>query len=173
MTPMLEALIAERLQPRSGGAGLFRRVLKITGRSESDVDARAQPVYSTWLTAPIPIATTILAVMGQIELRLTAAAPTATKEAALESAVQQLRDALGPIVYSLDGRPWKQSLAICCERNDSRCRLPSRVRAVCLRRGSLMCRAAPTISIAGPCAKQSRKEEWLGVPSALMRRTEQ
>src|SRR5437667_7238715 len=30
MTPMLEALIADRLVPRSGGAGLFRRVLKIT-----------------------------------------------------------------------------------------------------------------------------------------------
>ena len=97
MTPMLEALIAERLQPRSGGAGLFRRVLKITGRSESDVDARAQPVYSTWLTAPIPIATTILAVMGQIELHLTAAAPNRHEgEAALESAVQQLRERARP-----------------------------------------------------------------------------
>ena len=85
MTPMLEALIAERLQPRSGGAGLFRRVLKITGRTESDVDARAQPLYSQWLAAPIPIATTILAVMGQIELHLTAsAASRAEGETALE-----------------------------------------------------------------------------------------
>ena len=30
---------------RSGTAGLFRRVLKITGRAESDVDAQAQPIY--------------------------------------------------------------------------------------------------------------------------------
>ena len=40
MTPMLEAVIRERLAARPGGAGLFRRVLKITGRAESDVDAR-------------------------------------------------------------------------------------------------------------------------------------
>ena len=41
MMPMLEAIIEERLASRSGGAGLFRRVLRITGRTESDVDARA------------------------------------------------------------------------------------------------------------------------------------
>ena len=39
MTPMLEARHRERLAPRSSGAGLFRRVLRITGRTESDVDA--------------------------------------------------------------------------------------------------------------------------------------
>src|SRR5262245_49514056 len=45
MKPMFEAVVTERLVPRTGGAGLFRRVLKITDRPESDVDARAQPVY--------------------------------------------------------------------------------------------------------------------------------
>ena len=72
MTPMLEAVIAIGSRPGSSGAGLFRRVLRITGRTESDVDARAQPIYSRWTTRPIPIATTILAVLGQIELHLTA-----------------------------------------------------------------------------------------------------
>src|SRR5439155_26840283 len=105
MTPMLEALIADRLVPRSGGAGLFRRVLKITGRTESDVDARAQLVYSKWLTATVPITTTILAVMGQIELHLTASAPSRDEgEAALEAAVVEIQQALGSIVYSADGR---------------------------------------------------------------------
>ena len=46
MKPMLEAVIAERLAPRAEGSGLFRRVLKITGRAESDVDAQASPVYT-------------------------------------------------------------------------------------------------------------------------------
>src|SRR6185295_12869474 len=40
MKPMLDALIESRLKPRAGGRGLFRRVLKITGRAESDVDAK-------------------------------------------------------------------------------------------------------------------------------------
>src|SRR4029453_5745109 len=63
MMPMLEALITDRLQPSSGG-GLFRRVLKITGRTESDVDARAQPLYKKWLPAPLSISPTLLAVGG-------------------------------------------------------------------------------------------------------------
>jgi nicotinamide-nucleotide amidase len=105
MTPMLDAVIRERLAPRSGGQGLFRRVLKIAGRTESDVDACAQPIYGRWLDQAVPISTTILAVLGQIELHLTASAPGASEAAAaLDSAVQLLREALGPSVYSVDGR---------------------------------------------------------------------
>jgi nicotinamide-nucleotide amidase len=106
MTPMLEAVIADRLRPASAGRGLFRRVLKITGLTESDVDARAQPVYGRWLGAPLPISTTILAAMGQIELHLTAAADVrADAEAALEAAVGELRGVLGSAIFSADGRP--------------------------------------------------------------------
>jgi len=106
MAPMLDAVIRERLAPGSSGRGLFRRVLKITGRTESDVDACAQPIYSRWLDQKVPISTTILAVLGQIELHLTARAPgRAEAGAALDSAVQQLQEALGPSVYSVDGRP--------------------------------------------------------------------
>src|SRR5881397_2506433 len=61
MKPMLEALIVNQLVGERGGGGLFRRVLKITGRTESDVDAHAQPIYGKWTTQPIPISTTILA----------------------------------------------------------------------------------------------------------------
>ena len=105
MKPILEAVIAERLAPKSKGSGLFRRVLKITGRAESDVDAQAQPVYGTWTTQAVPISTTILAVLGQIELHLTAQAPNkADADGALDAAVQKLQDVLGPAVYSIDGR---------------------------------------------------------------------
>jgi nicotinamide-nucleotide amidase len=105
MAPMLDAVIRERLAPGSGSRGLFRRVLKITGRTESDVDACVQPIYGRWLDQAVPISTTILAVLGQIELHLTARAPgRAEADAALDSAVQQLQEALGPSVYSVDGR---------------------------------------------------------------------
>jgi nicotinamide-nucleotide amidase len=105
MKPMLESVIAERLAPKAGGSGLFRRVLKITGRAESDVDAQAQPVYGKWTAQAVPISTTILAVLGQIELHLTArAAHRREADAVLESAVKELQEALGPAVYSIDGR---------------------------------------------------------------------
>src|SRR6185369_10060662 len=99
MKPMLEAVIAERLAPKSKGSGLFRRVLKITGRAESDVDAQASPVYTKWAAQTPPISTTILAVLGQIELHLTVQA--ANKEdgaVALDVAVRELETALGPSV---------------------------------------------------------------------------
>ncbi|MGH9141195.1 MAG: competence/damage-inducible protein A [Vicinamibacterales bacterium] len=105
MKPMLEALIAGQLAPRAGGNGLFRRVLKITGRAESDVDAQASPVYAKWTTQAVAISTTILAVLGQIELHLTAQASSkADADAALDAAVLELQNVLGPAVYSVDGR---------------------------------------------------------------------
>jgi competence/damage-inducible protein CinA-like protein len=105
MKPMLDAVVAERLAPKSSGAGVFRRVLKITGRAESDVDAQAQPVYGKWLAQAVPISTTILAVLGQIELHLTAqAASPAIADAALSAAIAELQQVLGPSIYSIDGR---------------------------------------------------------------------
>lgn len=105
MRPMFDAVIADRLAARSSGTGLFRRVLRVTGRAESDVDAHAQPVYGRWTTARIPIATTILAVLGQIELHLTARAESRREaDAALDAAVEELKAVLGPAVYSTDGR---------------------------------------------------------------------
>jgi nicotinamide-nucleotide amidase len=105
LKPMLDVVIAEQLAPKSGGGGLYRRVLKITGRAESDVDAQAQPVYGKWTSQSVPISTTILAVLGQIELHLTAQARSAEEaDAVLDVAVRQLQDVLGPSVYSVDGR---------------------------------------------------------------------
>jgi nicotinamide-nucleotide amidase len=106
MKPMFDAVVVERLAPRTSGAGLFRRVLRITGRTESDVDATVQPVYARWTSQVVPIATTILAVLGQIELHLTTAAMSrAEADAALDAAVAELGDALGDSLYSADGRP--------------------------------------------------------------------
>jgi len=105
MTPMFDAVIRDRLAARGGGTGLFRRVLRVTGRTESDVDMHAQPIYGRWTTARVPIATTILAVLGQIELHLTARANSrAEAETALDAAVEELEAVLGTAVYSVDGR---------------------------------------------------------------------
>jgi nicotinamide-nucleotide amidase len=106
MTPMLDALVGERLAHWTGGIPLLRRVLRIAGRTESDVDAHTQPIYAPWRHQAVPIETTILAVMGQIELHLTAAASSrAEADAALDSAVRALETELGSSVFSVDGRP--------------------------------------------------------------------
>ena len=55
----------------------------------------------------MPISTTILAVLGQIELHLTAQAaePRARPTRRSTRRSRELQDALGPSVYSTDGRP--------------------------------------------------------------------
>ncbi|MEQ1909856.1 MAG: competence/damage-inducible protein A [Vicinamibacterales bacterium] len=170
MLPMFDQVMAERLRPSAGGRGLFRRVLKITGRPESDVDAVAQPVYATWLSAPIPIATTILAKMGQIELHLTADAPSAAQaEVALEHAVRDLVAVLGPSVYSTDGRGLEavlgdllvaKSLTIAVAESCSGGLLASRITDV---PGSSAYFERGVV-----CYSNRAKIEWVGVPEALI-----
>src|SRR5581483_7524240 len=93
--PMFDDIVRARLAPAAGTAGVFRRTLKITGRTESDVDAAVQPIYSRWRSQPIPIATTILAVLGQIELHLAAQSKDrAAANDALDAAVAELKEAL-------------------------------------------------------------------------------
>jgi nicotinamide-nucleotide amidase len=170
MKPMLERVIDEYLRPRSGGRGLYRRALMITGRPESDVDAVAQPVYSQWTAAPIPIATTILAKMGQIELHLTADAPGAAEAAAaLDDAVQQLQAVLGPSVYSVDGRAMEFVIGDLLRERQ----MTIAVAESCT--GGLL--ASRITDVAGSsdyfdrgvvCYSNAAKTEWLGVPEALI-----
>ncbi len=105
MKPMFEMVLRDRLAPRSGTSGVFRRTLKITGRAESDVDAAVQPIYSRWMTQADPDqhddprrARTDRAASHRV-----ASDPPAAN-AALDAAVNELQAALGPAVYSTDGR---------------------------------------------------------------------
>lgn len=106
MVPMFAALVDEGvLQARAGQAIVVRRTLKITGRVESHTDEALQPLYREWEKATPPIAATILAALGQIEVHLSMTTPTAADgNAALDAAVAQVLTVLGDDVYSTDGR---------------------------------------------------------------------
>ncbi len=170
MTPMLEGVIATRLADRAGGVKLVRRVVRITGRSESDVDQRAQPIYGTWTRQPIPIATTILAVLGQTELHLTArAADRAAADEALDAAVAQLAAEFGTSIYSTDGRPLE---AVVGDLLRDR-RLKIAVAESCT--GGLL--ASRLTDVPGSseyvdsgvvCYSNAAKIDWLGVPADLI-----
>jgi nicotinamide-nucleotide amidase len=170
MVPMLEAAIDSILKPRAGSAGLFRRVLKITGRPESEVDALAQPIYSAWTMAEIPIATTILAAMGQIELHLTATAPTPEAgKRALAAAVDALVPAFGPSVYSTNGESLEvvlgsllreRQLTIAVAESCSGGLLASRLTDV---PGS-----SAYFDRGAVCYSNEAKIDWLGVPPSII-----
>ena len=49
LKPMFEAVIQERLLGHVGASRLFRRLLRITGQTESYVEEKMQPLYAKWL----------------------------------------------------------------------------------------------------------------------------
>jgi nicotinamide-nucleotide amidase len=105
LKPMLAQLIDGRLRVRCGTMTLRRRVIRITGRTESHTDEALQTLYAEWNRAEVPIAATILAALGQIELHLWArcdAGPVV--DSALTRAVEQVQEVLGLDAYSADGR---------------------------------------------------------------------
>jgi nicotinamide-nucleotide amidase len=105
LRPMLTDLVEGPLKERSSGLSLMRRVLRVAGRFESHVDEVLHPLYLEWERARPPVAATILASLGSIELHVSTRA--ATREAggaALDAALAQASAALGPDVYSTDGR---------------------------------------------------------------------
>jgi nicotinamide-nucleotide amidase len=109
LKPMLASLVDGPLHERATGEPLTRRVVRIAGRIESDVDQLLQPRYREWEAAVPPIAATILAQPGAIELHLSAQASSQdVVDQALERAVQRVVETIGADVYSTDGRKLEQ-----------------------------------------------------------------
>ena len=99
----------EILKPRSPGLSLVRRIIRITGRTESHTEEAVQPLYAEWAMAEVPVRATILASLGQIELHLSVRATSRDRgEAAVEAASRQVADVLGFDAYSRDGRALEQ-----------------------------------------------------------------
>jgi nicotinamide-nucleotide amidase len=105
LQPMLNALCEGVLAARASGERVYRTSLFVSGRGESHVEEVVQPLYSTWRSEAEPIETTILATPGQIELHLSlrSSNPDAA-ERRLREASAALAAALGPDVFSFDGR---------------------------------------------------------------------
>ena len=170
MKPIFDVVVRERLTPRAGGAGLFRRVLKITGRTESDVDATAQPIYGRWLAHDIPISTTILAVLGQIELHLTATArDRASADRALDAAVLELQATLGEAIYSVNGLGLEAVVGELLREN----KLTIATAESCT--GGLLSSRLTDVPGSSDyvqqgvvCYSNQSKTDWLGVPQTLI-----
>ncbi|MGE0394450.1 MAG: competence/damage-inducible protein A [Vicinamibacterales bacterium] len=104
MMPLLEQAVASFIAPRSGGRRIVRRMLRMTGRGESTIDALLQPSYRAWADGPVPVRATILASMGQIELHLSSVdADPARAQAAVDAACVTARAVIGRDVFSDDG----------------------------------------------------------------------
>ncbi len=111
MMPMLELALTRHVVPRWGGGVTVRRAVIVVGRSESWVDERAQPIYGPWTSEALPVATTILASLGTVELHLSCHGDeVALLDERLEAAVARLADAFGDDVVSCHGRSLEQTV---------------------------------------------------------------
>lgn len=105
LIPMLQRVAEEHLAARTGGRTLVRRIVGITGRTESHTDEALGPLYARWASADVRISATILAALGQIELHLSARGPDAgALNGALDRAASDVQAVLGADVFSVDGR---------------------------------------------------------------------
>ena len=105
LQPMFEQVCAGPLRERAGAERSHTTSLFITGRGESHVEQKVQPIYSRWRDEQPPIVTTILAALGQVELHLTVRdSDTERARARLDRARDDLLAVIADDVYSTDGR---------------------------------------------------------------------
>jgi nicotinamide-nucleotide amidase len=105
MQPMFVKAIAPIVEARSPGRRLQRRVVKVTGRSESQVEEIANPIYTSLSHGGLVVDATVLATPGQIEVHLESAGEDRGAIAhVLDEGVARLASALGATVFSTDGR---------------------------------------------------------------------
>jgi nicotinamide-nucleotide amidase len=105
LKPMLTALLEGALRERASGAPIVRRLVRVAGRIESQVDEVLGPLYQEWAARTPPVAATILATPGAIELHLSTRHPSAADvHASLDRAVGEAVSAIGSDAYSTDGR---------------------------------------------------------------------
>ena len=105
LQPIFESQVLPRLAERARGIVFCTKQLFIAGLPESSVEQAVGPIYGEYDNP----STTILASPGQVEIRLTARASTATEaDAANEELASKLREVLGTKIFSEEGEPLEE-----------------------------------------------------------------
>ena len=108
LEPMLAALVEGALRERSAGVVIVSRAVRLAGRIESETDEALQPLYREWERAEPPVAATILAALGQIELQLSVQTTPEAGAAVLAAAAGRVAAVLGPDVFTTSGETLEQ-----------------------------------------------------------------
>jgi nicotinamide-nucleotide amidase len=98
---MFNDLVMPDLEKMSRGVRIAKRLLKVTGIGESQLDDQIAPIYTQY-TNP---ATTILFTDSEIELHITATAESVARaEEIVEELVDKLEEKIGDNLYSTTGQ---------------------------------------------------------------------
>jgi nicotinamide-nucleotide amidase len=171
MKAMFEGLVRGRLVRLAGGSSVFRRVLKTTGRPESQIEEVVQPIYARWASAPTPIRTTILATPGQIELHLAVRAENAERAGAvLDAATEEIAAALGPTLFARDNQRLEEVVGqMLRERALSVATAESCTGGLLASRLTDVPGSSDYVERGVICYSNRAKAELLGVPEAMIR----
>jgi nicotinamide-nucleotide amidase len=105
--PMFDACVMPDLEKMSRGVRIAKRVLKVTGIGESQLDDKIAPIYGEY-TNPV---TTILFTDSEIEIHLTATAESVARaEQIVEELTDKLEEVIGDSAYSTRGETLEQVL---------------------------------------------------------------
>ncbi|MCX6539718.1 MAG: competence/damage-inducible protein A [Acidobacteria bacterium] len=170
LEPMFTRVAAERLAPRAGGRKLCRKVLRICGRTESEVEEMVFPTYSRWAREALPIATTVLTVSAQIELHLSVHADTeAIGMARLDDAARQVVAVVGADTFSIDGRALEQVVGDALRQRGWRIAVAeSCTGGLISSRLTDVPGSSDYVFVNAVCYNNESKTTWLGVPTALI-----
>ena len=170
MQKMFTAVVRDRLQPRTGSSRVYRRVLRVAGRTESHTEEAVGPAYERWSTGWVPISTTILAALGQVELHLTAvAADHEAADAALDVAVAEAQELLGRDLYSADGRTLEAVVGDVLRAGHLRIAVAeSCTGGLLLSRLTDVSGSSDYVERGIVAYSNAAKSEWLGVPAELI-----
>ena len=109
MRPMFESQAMPKLAAKAGDVRVVRRVLRVAGMGESAVDEHIAPVYSQYKNPQ----TTILFSRCEIEIHLTAQAPTdAEAELLLDGLAGQIEDRLGDAIFAFRGETMEEVVGL-------------------------------------------------------------
>lgn len=107
--PMFDDYVMPELERMSRGVRIARRVLKVTGLGESQLDDKIAPIYGQY-TNP---STTILFTDSEVEIHLAATAESVARaEELVEELTDKLEEAIGQNVYSTRGESLEEVLGL-------------------------------------------------------------
>jgi nicotinamide-nucleotide amidase len=170
LKPMFECVVASRLAPMAGDSRLHRRVLRICGRTESEVDEATAPVYSRWVHEEPAVFTTVLTSPAQVELHVTTRMASASAASArLDAATAEVAAVLGPDLYSTDGRTLEETVGTLLRERGWRIAVAeSCTGGLVSSRLTDVPGSSDYVTLNVVCYSNESKVSWLGVPQSAL-----
>jgi nicotinamide-nucleotide amidase len=171
LKPMFDRVVDERLSPRVGAERVYRRVMAICGRTESEVEEATFPIYGRWMTETPPVATTVLTAPAQVELHVSVrAADAAAGAARLDAAVAEIAGVLGADVFSADGAAMEEVVGRLLRARGMRVAVAeSCTGGLISSKLTDVPGSSAYVTFNAVCYANEAKTRWLGVPETSVR----